>query len=428
MSRLATSIVFLIVVSAVVLLVHRYLWARLVRDSELPPPWRQVVTAVLALLCVGLFAGPIASRTLSGDLASLGAAGAFSWLGTLFFFLLTLGGSDLMRWLWRAVNRLRGASAGGASIDDGADEQARDSGAQHDEKVLDPDRRLFFQRALSGGASAGAILAGGAGIRGASRPPEVVRVEVHLNRLPKELDGFRIVQISDLHVSATIRRPYVEQVVAIANACKPDLVALTGDFMDGSVEMLRDDMAPIATLKSRFGSYFCTGNHEYYSGADAWIAEFRRIGVRVLRNERVPINDAQAGGAGFDIAGIDDHRSARFGNGHGPNLSKALTARDKERAVVLLAHQPKAVHEAATLDVDLVLSGHTHGGQIWPFGYAVRLVQPYVAGLHKHGAGPNGTQIYVSRGTGYWGPPMRLGAPHEVTLLTLRASPAQPPS
>ena len=140
----------------------------------------------------------------------------------------------------------------------------------------------------------------------------------------------------------------------------------------------------------------------------------------VLRNERVRIADDPESGHGFDIAGIDDFMSARFGGGHGPDLPKALHQRDPNRAVVLLAHQPKAIHEATDLDVDLVLSGHTHGGQIWPFGYIVRLVQPYVAGLHTHRRGKRSSQIYVSRGTGYWGPPMRIGAQHEVTLLTLR--------
>ncbi|MCO4762426.1 MAG: metallophosphoesterase [Myxococcales bacterium] len=281
--------------------------------------------------------------------------------------------------------------------------------------AIDPERRVFFQRALSSSAAAGALLAGSAALHSATRDPKVQRVEVTLDRLPKELDGFKIVQISDLHVSATIKRPYVERVVAMANELAPDLVALTGDLMDGSVPLLRDDMAPIGDLKSTHGSYFCTGNHEYYSGVEPWLVELRRLGVRVLRNERVGV-------VGLDVAGIDDAQAARFGGDHGPDLKKALAGRNPERPVVLLAHQPKAIDEATEMGVDLVLSGHTHGGQIWPFGFLVRLAQPYVAGLHTHRLGGRATQIYVSRGTGYWGPPMRLGAPHELTLITLRSA------
>jgi len=155
-----------------------------------------------------------------------------------------------------------------------------------------------------------------------------------------------------------------------------------------------------------------TGNHEYYSGVDEWIAELGRIGVRVLRNERVALAD------GLDLAGVDDHSARRMRDDHGPDLPRALAGRDPARAVVLLAHQPRAVEEASRHGVDLQLSGHTHGGQIWPWMYMVRLQQPYVAGLFKHGE----THLYVSSGTGYWGPPMRLGTTPEITRITLKAA------
>ncbi len=391
MSRTLYTVIFLTLVSAVAVGAHRYMWIRMVRDAALPGPWRHVVTALLALLCVGLFVGPVAARTLGGRAANLGQAGAFAWLGSLFLFLVAMGSTDLVKVGVDLAQRIFG---------DGANE------------AIDPERRLFFQRALSGTATAGAVLATGAAVHGAVRDPEIKRVEVRLPGLPADMDGFRIVQISDLHVSATIRRPYVERVVELTNGLKPDLVALTGDLMDGSVPALREHMAPIASLESTWGSYFCTGNHEYYSGADAWIAELKRLGVRVLRNEHVQV-------AGIDVAGIDDAHAARFGGDHGPDLPKAVRGRDTSRPLVLLAHQPTAITDAAQHGVNLQLSGHTHGGQIWPFGYLVRLVHPYVSGLHQHTAD---CQIYVSRGTGYWGPPMRLGAPHELTLVTLRAA------
>jgi predicted MPP superfamily phosphohydrolase len=195
----------------------------------------------------------------------------------------------------------------------------------------------------------------------------------------------------------------------------PDLVVITGDLVDGSVGELRDHVEPLRRLSSRHGVYFVTGNHEYYSGADAWIAELPRLGVRVLRNERVSIGQ---NGASFDLAGVDDASAHGFGKGHGANYARALGGLDPEREVVLLAHQPKQIMHAAPFGIGLMLSGHTHGGQIWPFGALVRLTEPYVAGLFRHD--PK-TQIYVSRGAGFWGPPMRLWEPAEITKIVLVA-------
>ena len=200
------------------------------------------------------------------------------------------------------------------------------------------------------------------------------------------------------------------------NALEPDVIAITGDLVDGSVEELAEHAAPLAKLRAKHGVYFVTGNHEYYSGADEWIAHLRKLGMTVLRNERVRIG----GEEGFDLAGIDDHSSGGFGNGHGSDLRKALEGRDAARACVLLAHQPRGIELADELGVDLQLSGHTHGGQMFPWNLAVRLQQPFVAGLHKLAR----AQIYVSKGTGYWGPPMRVGAPAEITEIELVASPS----
>jgi predicted MPP superfamily phosphohydrolase len=235
---------------------------------------------------------------------------------------------------------------------------------------------------------------------------------VRLDKLPRELDGTVIVQMSDIHVGPTIGRELIEDLVARSNALEPHLVAITGDLVDGSVENLRDQVAPLSQLKARWGVFFVTGNHEYYSGVTEWIDELGRLGVRVLRNERVAVAD------GLDVAGVDDHSSRGMAPGHGPNLRRALAERDPRREVVLLAHQPRAIDEAAALDVGLQLSGHTHGGQLWPWNYFVRLQQPFVVGLDRRAR----TQIYTSPGTGYWGPPMRLGTRSEITKITLRAT------
>jgi predicted MPP superfamily phosphohydrolase len=199
---------------------------------------------------------------------------------------------------------------------------------------------------------------------------------------------------------------------------KPDLVAITGDLVDASVAALRPAIAELARIESRQGVYFVTGNHEYYVGADEWIAELRRLGIRVLRNERTVIGEA--GGPSFDLAGIDDWTSHRYGFGHGPDLGRALAGRDPERALVLLAHQPRGVADAVRSGVELQISGHTHGGQIFPFTLVVNAVYPYCRGLYHHRE-PDGQegQVFVSCGTGYWGPPLRLGAPAEIARIVL---------
>jgi predicted MPP superfamily phosphohydrolase len=181
--------------------------------------------------------------------------------------------------------------------------------------------------------------------------------------------------------------------------------------------IVADGLTPVqayANLRAKDGVFFVTGNHEYYSGVDAWLAHLGTLGVRVLRNERLALREGAAGG-GLDLAGVDDHSARQFGRGHGTDLEKALGGRDPSRALVLLAHQPKTILTAVKHAIDLQLSGHTHGGQIWPWGYAVRVDQPHVAGLHDH----EGAKIYVSRGTGYWGPPVRIGAPAEITRIEL---------
>jgi hypothetical protein len=222
------------------------------------------------------------------------------------------------------------------------------------------------------------------------------------------------VQISDIHLGPLLGRAFARELVERVNALRPDLVALTGDLVDGSVARLRDEVAPFAGLRARHGAFFVTGNHDWYSGAEAWVGVVRELGLRPLRNERVEIGSA---GASFDLAGVDDHRGDWL-HGSPSDLARALEGRDAGRPVVLLAHDPTTFAEASRRGVDLQLSGHTHGGQIWPFRYLVRLAVPWVDGLHERGA----SLLYVSRGTGFWGPPLRLLAPAEITEITLRAA------
>jgi predicted MPP superfamily phosphohydrolase len=281
-------------------------------------------------------------------------------------------------------------------------------------RTVDVSRRRFLARVTGGAAVAAASTSVAGGMLEARGTHEIVDVEVMLPKLPKALDGFSIVQLTDLHVGLTIDRAFVQRVVDLTNKLAPDLVALTGDFVDGKVEDLADEIAPLANLRAKHGVFAVTGNHEYYSGVEAWVAHISTLDVRYLRNERVTIGDGN--GASFELAGVEDHNAT---GKYREDLARATAGRDPERALVLLAHQPRQVRRAARHGVDLQLSGHTHGGQIWPWHYIVKLQQGgLLAGRYQH----ENTQLYVSRGCGYWGPPVRVLAPLEITRVILRAA------
>ena len=257
------------------------------------------------------------------------------------------------------------------------------------------------------------------GFFNARRRAAVREVDVAIAGLPAALEGFTIAQISDIHVGATIRRGYVSAIVDAVNALKPDLIAVTGDIVDGSVEQLAAHTEPLGRLSARHGAFFITGNHEYYSGAHAWITEMQRLGLVVLMNEhRVLDHD----GADMLVAGINDFSAEHFDPSHKSDPAAALNGAPADAACrLLLAHQPRSAFAAKGLGFHLQLSGHTHGGQFVPWIWFVRLQQPFTAGLHRLG-GLDGLWVYVSRGTGYWGPPKRFGAPSEITRLRLKAT------
>jgi hypothetical protein len=251
-----------------------------------------------------------------------------------------------------------------------------------------------------------------AGLVGARRRARIVNVDVPLKDLPPALHGFSIVQISDIHVGTTIRKRYVQRIVQAVNALQPDLIAVTGDLVDGPVRELASHTAPLAELYAPHGAFFVTGNHEYYSGERAWTAEFKRLGLRVLLNEHVVIKHQDAS---LVIAGVTDFNSHQFNPLQRSDPKVALAGAPEATVKVLLAHQPRSAAAAATAGFDLQLSGHTHGGQFWPWNLFVRFQQPFTAGLHRL----NHLWVYVSRGTGYWGIPNRFGAPSEITRLRL---------
>jgi predicted MPP superfamily phosphohydrolase len=258
-----------------------------------------------------------------------------------------------------------------------------------------------------------AAFATAVGFAAARRRARIVNVDVPIRDLPQALHGFSIAQISDVHVGSAIRRKYVDAIVDAVNGLHPDLIAVTGDVVDGSVGELGSHTAPLARLSSRHGTFLVTGNHEYYSGAIPWIAEFRRLGLKVLLNEHTVLTHD---GTSLVIAGVTDFSSHHFNPAERSDPAAALAGAPKEAgARILLAHQPRSAAAAATAGYDLQLSGHTHGGQFWPWNLFVRFQQPFTAGLHRL----NKLWVYVSRGTGYWGPPNRFGAPSEITRLRL---------
>ena len=256
------------------------------------------------------------------------------------------------------------------------------------------------------------LVMAGYGCYQARRTPAVRQVDVPIANLPNALVGLRIVQISDLHVGPTIKAPFVERVVARVNELQPDLIVFTGDLADGTVERLATHTASLAELTAPLGLYFCTGNHEYYSGVEGWTEQARRLGFDVLINEGRQID---CGGGRIALAGATDFSAGELVPDHASDPAKALAASDGADVRILLAHQPRSIEAASQANCHLQLSGHTHGGQFVPWKYVVSLQQPYVAGLHKF----RDTWIYIHRGTGYWGPPLRLGAPSEIALLTL---------
>ncbi|THB75645.1 MAG: metallophosphoesterase [Desulfobacteraceae bacterium] len=276
----------------------------------------------------------------------------------------------------------------------------------------DPSRRVFLLNSTNAAILGVSGSLAGYGLAHARQVPRVLDVDVPLANLPNEFEGFRILQISDLHVSMTIRRDYVQKVVDRANGQTPDMVVFTGDLADGHVDDLRGESAPLAQLEAPFGKYFVTGNHEYYSGVAGWLHEISRCGFVPLLNEHRVIrrNHAQ-----MVLAGITDYRASQIVPHHASDPVRALAGAPGGLPRIMLAHQPKSVFQAEPSGVDLLICGHTHGGQYIPWNYMVPLDQPYVHGLHRHGR----SLIYVSRGTGYWGPPIRIGAPSEITVLRL---------
>jgi predicted MPP superfamily phosphohydrolase len=365
-------------------LLHLYIGMRLLPDLTASPEVR-VAGAVLlliscALMLAGFMARSIQPRAVADKVAAVGLLAA-SLFSSLFVFTLLRDFVLLLAIVSlpaQYVHTLAGATA-----------------------------------LLTAGLTAFVTLVG---FLGARRRARIVSVEVPLVNLPPALHGFSIAQISDIHVGSQIKRSHVDAIVDAVNSLNADLIAVTGDLVDGSVQELARHVAPLERLTARHGAFLVTGNHEYYSGERAWTAEFRRLGLRVLLNEHVVVRHR---GSPLVVAGVTDYSAHHFNPSQRSDPVAALSGAPADVAAkILLAHQPRSASAAAHAGFDLQLSGHTHGGQFWPWNLFVRFQQPFTAGLHRL----NNLWVYISRGTGYWGPPNRFGAPSEITLVRLVAA------
>ncbi|MFC9847333.1 metallophosphoesterase [Streptomyces sp. NPDC060223] len=442
-------VVFVLILVAVVAALgalHWYEWRRLVRDTTRAAGLaRRLGTVLFVAGPVSMVTARVAERSgapfwLQQTLAWPG----FLWLALFMYLALALLVGEVVRPLLRRFLERRGAGEPGVAAEvsppavvvgsgphrsirprsgaesaapeaDGVDAPAAAGGRSGTSPSAGsagagggagPSRRLFVSRVVGGAAAAAAVGTVGYGTYGVLRGPSVKRVTVPLAKLPRSAHGFRIAVVSDIHLGPVLGRGFAQKVVDTINATQPDLIAVVGDLVDGSVKDLGPAAAPLAQLKARHGAFFVTGNHEYSSGAEQWVEEVRRLGLHPLENARVEL-------AAFDLAGVND--VAGESEGQGPDFAKALGDRDTSRASVLLAHQPVQIHDAVEHGVDLQLSGHTHGGQLWPGNFVADLANPTLAGLERYGD----TQLYVSRGAGAWGPPTRVGAPSDITVVEL---------
>ncbi|MEU4264370.1 metallophosphoesterase [Streptomyces argenteolus] len=412
-----SSALFVALVLPLLAGVHYYVWLRTVRDTTSPGSWwRRAGTALIVLLALLLVAAPPGERALPAPLATAVGWPGFTWMAGIFYLTLALLVGEAFRpFLLRARQRRPAGDTeqGGprtASVTGGEHASRPDSPVRASAGQLGTSRRMFVSRAVALAAGTATTAAVGYGAYTALGPPRIKHITVPLARLGPEAHGFRIALISDIHLNVLVGRSRTRQLVDLLNGTEPDLVALVGDLVeDADVADQGRAAEPLADLRAPHGAYYVTGNHEFYSGAEQWVRFVSGLGLRTLRNERVAL-------PGFDLAGVEDASGAEHDDG--PDYEAALGGRDRDRAVVLLAHQPAQVTEAARYGVDLQLSGHTHGGQLWPFTHLTALANPDVAGLSRHGD----TLLYVTRGTGFWGPPVRLGADPDITVVEL-ASP-----
>ncbi len=401
-------VVFVGLIFVVIALIHFYLWKRLVKDTTQSRQARRI--GVVLALALAVLAPSTLIGVRSGALPWLAWPG-YLWIALMFYLLVTLAVLEIPRLVIVLLARARRRTAKESVTAGEGPAAPAPAATEPPETTKDDglDRRLVLARgaAIFAGLTAASIT--GYGVRTALGAPRIARIQIPLAKLPRTMDGTRLAVVSDIHLGPLAGVNHTRRIVDVINSVQADIVCVVGDLVDGSVAELGRAAAPLADIQSRQGAYFVTGNHEYYSGFQEWVDEVARLGIRPLRNERLELG-------GLDLAGVNDLGGSEAGDP--PDFDKALGNRDQSRPVVLMAHQPAAIEEAAPFGVDLQVSGHTHGGQMAPFNLLVGLEQPVVSGLGT----VDGIPVYVTNGAGFWGPPVRVGAPPQVSVVELRAT------
>lgn len=377
---LLRGILMLFTLVGLIAALHVYLGVRLVSDPGWAQPWATLGWAVVALGFASIPAAMASTRMRHSWKEQVLYWGGMLWMGAFGLLVTATVVADGVGWVWRLVGPAPEALM-----------LARDKAVAVVALVV-PAMLFAFRTARA--------------------PARVERVTVPVKGLGAGLSGMKVVQISDIHIGPTLDRRFMRRVVEQVNALEPDVVAVTGDLVDGSVNRLRDEVAPLSGLRAPLGVYYVTGNHEYYHGGASWAAEVARLGLTVLLNAHRVV---ERGGARLTVAGVTDLEGGRMDPSHACRPDVALAGAPEGVPRLLLAHQPRAAVLARDMGVDLQLSGHTHGGQLFPFMAFVKLQQPVIQGL----ATIAGVRVYTNRGTGYWGPPLRLGPSPEITELTL---------
>lgn len=385
--------IILSVASVVLVACHLYILRRFARRWVKLPRQRLILAGVMTLVL--FLAASLGRLGIESKISDLVLWVAYTWMGAGLMLLVTGLCLDLY---FLGMQRL---------------------GTRQQETEVDPSRRALLTGRAENIALGAAAIGTGVGMMQARGSFKVTRTEVPISGLPASFDGYKIVQVSDIHVGPTIKGSFVERMVDEINAQAADLVAITGDLVDGSLKHLSDHVRRLSKIKSQDGAFFVTGNHEYYSGAQVWVDFVKTLGIEPLMNEHRVI---ERDGERLVLAGVTDYSAHQHLPEHRSDVAAALEGADPSLSKILLAHQPRSVFEAADKGIDLQLSGHTHNGQMFPFNFFVAMAQPYLKGLAKVVESASPMWIYVHQGTGYWGPPNRLGIPPEVAVLTLRSA------
>jgi predicted MPP superfamily phosphohydrolase len=394
-------LIFFLIVVSILAIGYGFIGWRLITTSQLPAPWNALAWGCLILL----FLLPPAAFSLQVSRIENSFSGILSWLG-----YTSMGFVSLVFTLIAAREITVLVSAGVQKVLALAKDffQAGTGGSLE----ADAARREFLMQTSNLAILGAAGILTGYGFYEARRKPAILEITVPIRHLHPDLEGFRILQITDIHAGLTVKRPFVEMVAEQVQNIEAELIAFTGDLADGTVPYLREHVDPLRHLTAPYGRFFVTGNHEYYSGAGPWIEEADRLGFTVLLNEHRVVT---RGSASIMLAGVTDYSAGDFAPTQASDPAVAVEGAPNTNVRILLAHQPRSIFAATAHNFDLQISGHTHGGQFFPWNFLAAVGQPYIAGLHNH----EGIWVYVSKGTGYWGPPVRLAARSEVTILKL---------